>query len=99
MIWKVKPRFSPPVARSRMKITVVSAATTSTTNITGLLIISRGSSLRKDEPIAGITIFGSSIVATGIRLFIFWTVSMEVTPNDRSEQGIGVHRQMLDDRA
>src|SRR6516162_611914 len=97
MIWKVKARFSPPVARSRTKMTLVSAATTSTTNITGLLTIRRGSSLRKDEPIAGITIFGSSIVATGIRLFNFWTTSMEATPNDRSEQGAGVHRQVFDD--
>ncbi len=80
MIWKVKPRFAPPVTRSRRKITVVSAATTSTTNITGLLIISRGSSLTKAEPIAGITIFGSSIADTGIRLFNFWTTSMDVTP-------------------
>ena len=80
MIWKVKPRFAPPVTRSRRKITVVSAATTSTTNITGLLIITRGSSLAKAEPIAGITIFGSSIAETGIRLFNFWTTSMDVTP-------------------
>ena len=68
------------VARSRRKMTVVSAATTSTTNITGFLIMSRGSSLRIAEPIAGITIFGSSIAETGIRLFIFWTTSMDVTP-------------------
>ena len=59
---------------------MVSAATTSTTNITGLLIITRGSSLAKAEPIAGITIFGSSIAETGIRLFNFWTTSMDVTP-------------------
>ena len=80
MIWKVKPRLSPPVTRSRMKITVVSAATVSTTNITGLLIITLGSSLRTAEPMAGITIFGSSIADVGIRLFILWTTSMDVTP-------------------
>src|SRR5580692_286978 len=82
-------------------MTVVSAATTSTTNITGFLIIRRGSSLAKAEPIAGSTILGSSIVATGIRLLAFWTASMEVTPNDgsESEEGVGVHRQVLDDRA
>src|SRR3974377_2119676 len=97
MIWKVKARFSPPVTRSRTKMTLVSAVTTPHPNITGLLTIGRESSLRKDEPIAGITIFGSSIVATGIRLFNFWTTSMEATPNDRSEQGAGVHRQGLDD--
>src|SRR6266478_4405643 len=99
MIWKVKPRLAPPVTRSRRKITVVSAATTSTTNITGLLIINRGSSFAKAEPMAGITIFGSSIAETGIRLFIL-TTSMDVTPKcDRSEQGVGVHREVLDDRA
>src|ERR1019366_4210495 len=89
MIWKVKARLAPPVTRSRRKITVVSVATTSTTNITGLLIITLGSSLAKAEPMAGITIFGSSIAETGIRLFIFWTTSMDVTPKcDRSEQGV-----------
>jgi len=61
-----------------MKITVVRAATTSTTNITGLLIISRGSSFATAEPIAGSTIFGSSIAET-VRLFIL-TTSMDVTP-------------------
>src|SRR5713101_6068421 len=99
MIWKVKPRLAPPVTRSRRKITVVSAATTSTTNITGLLIMNLGSSLTKAEPMAGITIFGSSIAETGIRLFIL-TTSMDVTPKcDRSEQGVGVHREVLDDRS
>src|SRR3984957_1059236 len=98
MIWKVKPRFAPPVTRSRMKITVVSAATTSTTNITGLLIITRGSSLRNDEPMAGSTIFGSSIAETGFCFCNFMT-SMDVTPNCvRSEQGARGHREVLDDR-
>ena len=54
MIWKVKPRWSPPPAiSSRSKMIVVSAATISTTNITGFLISSRGSSLTNDWPIAG----------------------------------------------
>src|SRR5215470_14235496 len=97
MIWKVKPRLAPPVTRSRMKITVVSAATISTTNITGLLIISRGSSLAKDDRIAGTTIFGSSIVEAVVR-FCSFMVSMDVTPM-RSEDGVGVHREVLDDRA
>src|ERR1700728_1634070 len=98
MIWKVKPRLDPPVARSRRKITVVSAATTSTTNITGFLIISRGSSLTKAEPIAGKTIFGSSIADTGTR-FCSFMVSMDGTPKeDRSEQGVGVHCEMFDNR-
>src|SRR3984957_838906 len=98
MIWKVNPRLDPPVTRSRRKITVVSAATTSTTNITGFLIISRGSSLAKAEPIEGKTIFGSSIADTGTR-FCSFMVSMDITPKeDRSEQGVGVHGEMLDDR-
>src|SRR5579872_1036564 len=81
-------------------MTVVSAATTSTTNITGFLAIVLGSSLAKAAPMAGSTIFGSSIVATGMRLFNLTTGSMEVTPKkDRSERGAGIHRQMLDDRA
>ncbi len=100
MIWKVKPRLAPPVTRSRTKITVVSAATTSTTNITGLLTITLGSSLRTAEAMAGNTIFGSSIADVGIRLFNFWTVSMDVTPKCvRSEQGACGHREVLDDRA
>src|ERR1700722_13101903 len=61
IIWNVKPRCSPCVMRSRMKITVVRVATTSTTNITGLRIINRGLSFRNDCPIAGIRMAGSSI--------------------------------------
>ena len=70
MIWNVKPRFSPPVTRSRRKITVVSAATTSTTNMTGFLASVRGSSLTKAEPMAGPTILGSSKAEAGTRLRI-----------------------------
>ena len=51
-----------------MKMTVVSAVTTSTTNMTGFFISVRGSSLAKAEPIAGTTILGSSSAETGIRL-------------------------------
>ena len=51
-----------------MKSTVVSAATTSTTNITGFFTISLGSSFLKESPIAGIRIFGSVIVAVAVRL-------------------------------
>ncbi|MGC2809451.1 MAG: hypothetical protein WA303_03640, partial [Bradyrhizobium sp.] len=36
--------------------------------------------MAKAEPMAGITIFGSSIAETGIRLFIFCKTSMDVTP-------------------
>src|SRR5215813_10831788 len=96
MIWKVKPRCSPPVARSRRKITDVSAATISTTNITGFLIIARGCSLANEDRIAGVRIFGSRIVDIDER-FCSLRVSMEVTFG--SEQGVGVAGQMLDDRA
>ena len=58
---------------------VVRAATTSTTNITGFLICTRGSSLPKAEPIAGHRIFGSVKEETGIRLRIR-EVSIEITP-------------------
>src|SRR3954471_9666584 len=112
MIWKVKPRFSPPVRRSRRKIAVVSAATIPTTNITGFLIIKRGSSLMKDARIAGTTILGSSIAEKDAR-FCSFMVSMEVTPNNQrrsirtlavqntccSKHLAGVHREMLDDGA
>src|ERR1700748_1280369 len=98
MIWKVKPRFAPPVMRSRMKITVVNAATISTTNITGFFIISRGSSLANDAAIAGLRIFGSSIVDIDVR-FCSLRVSMEVAPKARSEQVVGGHREVLDNRA
>src|SRR6185369_4132020 len=98
MIWNVNPRFAPPVTRSRRKMTVVSAATTSTTNITGLLIIRRGSSLTKADLIAGTRILGSSI-ADAVTFFCSFMASMEVTPKrDLSEQGVGVHREMFDDR-
>src|SRR5882757_5331067 len=98
MIWNVNPRFAPPVKRSRTKITVVSAATISTTNITGLLIISRGSSLTNADLIAGTRIFGSSIVEA-VTFFCSFMASMDVTPKrDRSEQIVGVHREVLDDR-
>ena len=60
-------------------MTVVSAATTSTTNITGFFIIKRGSSLAKAEPIAGTTILGSVSAVTGIRLRNC-EVSIEATP-------------------
>ena len=52
-IWNSKPRFAPPVTMSRINMTVVSAVTTSSTNITGFFIRVRGSSLTKAEPIAG----------------------------------------------
>src|SRR5262245_21293300 len=97
MIWKVKPRCSPPPNHSRMKMTVVSAATASTTNITGFFIITRGSSLAKAEPIAGITILGSVNAVTGVCLRNF-EVCIDATPLARSEQLPRHHGEVLDDR-
>ena len=78
---------------------MVSAATTSTTNITGFFTISRGSSFAKAARMAGTTILGSSI-AEAVTFFCSFMVSMEVTPKVvRSEQGVGVHGEVLDDRA
>jgi len=78
-IWNSKPRCCPPVRRSRIRITVVSAVTTSSTNITGFFISVRGLSLAKAEPTAGQTIFGSVSAVTGIRLRSL-AVSIEMTP-------------------
>ncbi len=64
---------------SRRKMTVVNAATTSTTNITGFLIMTLGSSLANAETMAGQTILGSSKAETGMRLRTF-EVSMDATP-------------------
>ena len=69
-IWNSKPRFAPPDTMSRISMTVVSAVTTSSTNITGFFIRLRGSSLTKAEPIAGPTILGSNSAETGICLRI-----------------------------
>ena len=60
----------PPAMSSRTKMTVVSAATISTTNITGFLISTRGSSLTNDCPIAGSRIAGSSIVDCDARMLV-----------------------------
>jgi len=62
MIWNVNARCSPPVARSRRKMTDVSAATTSTTNITGFLTMSTGLSFANADPTAGPRILGSHMV-------------------------------------
>ncbi len=82
-----------------MKRTVVSAATTSTTNITGFFTISLGSSFLKDLPMAGIRIFGSVIVAVTDR-FDLCAGDMDFGP--RSSESFTAkdddHRQMLDDR-
>src|SRR5712671_4833949 len=96
-IWNSNSRLWPPVTRSRNRMTVVSAVTTSSTNITGFVIRVRGLSLTKAEPIAGSTILGSSRAETGIRLRNV-VVSIEVSPrSNRSEQRVAGHREMLDD--
>ena len=79
-IWNVKPRCSPPMNSSRTKMIVVSAATISTTNMTGFLIMSPRVELGESRTdCRHPTIFGSSRAETGIRLRIF-EVSMDVTP-------------------
>ena len=77
---------------------MVSAATTSTTNMTGFFIKRRGSSLAKAAPIAGMTIFGSVKADTGMRLREV-EVAMESVRMRGSEQRLGLHRELLDDRA
>ena len=79
MIWNSKAMLAPPVMRSRTRMTVVKAVTTSSTNITGFFISVRGLSLTKAEPMAGKTILGSNKAETGIRLRIC-EVSIEMTP-------------------
>jgi hypothetical protein len=86
----------PPVSRSRIRITVVKAVTTSSTNITGFFIISRGLSLMNAEPIAGTTILGLNSDETGKRLRK-WEVSIELLCLIRWEKRTGVDRQLLDD--
>ena len=63
-----------------MKMTVVRRVTISTTNITGFLNMTLGSSLTKAEPIAGTMILVSSKADTGIRLRSVED-SMGMTPN------------------
>ena len=60
-------------------MTVVSAVTTSSTNMTGFFIRIRGSSLTKAEPIAGTTILGSNSAETGI-VCATERYSIDVTP-------------------
>src|SRR3984885_15659454 len=78
---------------------VVSAVTTSSTNITGFLIKVRGSSLTNAEPIAGMTIFESSSADTGT-CFRRVELSIAIAPNlIRRERRTGIDRKLLDDRA
>ena len=69
-IWKEKPMLAPPVTTSRTSRTVVSAATTSRTNMTGFLICRRGSSFLKAPPTAGTRMRASRmldwVLATGM---------------------------------
>ena len=93
MIWNGN---RPPVARSRRKITVVRAATTSTTNMTGFFIRTRGLSLAKAAPIAGMTIFGS---VRPIRAFNSGVnLSIAAGPDCVRQRHVRLHGEMLDDR-
>src|ERR1700734_833319 len=99
MIWNSNRMCPPPVNRSRIRITVVSIVTISSTNITGFLISVRGSSLTKAEPMAGITIFGSNSADTGM-LLRRDEVSIEVAPDlIGRKQRAGFDRELLDNRA
>src|SRR6516225_7882130 len=60
VIWKVKPATPAPAKLSRTVSTVVTAAPTSTTNITGFFIMVRGFSLRTESAMARLTMGGSS---------------------------------------
>ena len=59
VIWKVKP-MGWCIARSLKTSRVVMAAPTSTTNMTGFFIMSRGFSLKNESPMARLTIGGSN---------------------------------------
>src|SRR5436190_846548 len=78
---------------------VVRTVTISTTNMTGFLIRTRGSSFTKDETTAGQTILGSNRAEAGVPLRML-DVSMNVTPiSIRREQRAGGHREVFDDGA
>src|SRR5215471_10259463 len=68
---------------------VVRTAPTSTTNITGFLIITRGSSLRNESKMARDTIFVS--VSDFLRIWATGSI-------DTSENLSGVHQQVLQNR-
>jgi hypothetical protein len=61
-------------------MTVVSAVTISSTNMTGFLISVRGLNLTNAEPMAGSTILGSNSADTGMLLRKV-DVSIELTPS------------------
>src|SRR6185437_6746607 len=88
MIWAEKPRWPPPVMMSRMNRTVVSVATISTTNMTGLRNIRRGSSLRKASPTAGSRMAGSTMLDAVRVLVAIVTASVGCA---------GLQGQVLDD--
>src|SRR3984957_17892257 len=94
-IWKVKP-IGLPWINSRTRMMVVSAATISTTNITGFLISTRGLSLRTDSQSAGPRIAGSSTEDCEPRILL--RISMAIGLAACVEEGAGVHREVLDDR-
>src|SRR4029450_3586333 len=99
VIWNVKPRLAPPVNRSRTKMIVVSAATISTTNMTGFLMRRRGSSLANEARMAGTTMAGSASAVTGIRLRSMEVSMVATRMRMRSEDGPGPHGEVLDNRS
>src|SRR5476651_727791 len=88
LIWKAKPRWCWPCSQSRTNRKVVRVAVISTTNITGLRAIARGSSFLKALPIAGTRMAGSNTLLACCLLMVVL-----------SEEGAGLHRQMFDDGA
>src|SRR5262249_35040176 len=96
LTWKAQNKCGAPTARSRRNRMVVRAETISTANITGLRIISRGSSLLNAPSKAGTRMAGSVIVAMGRRLLV---CESSMGCSLVSKDCAGRHRQMLDDRA
>jgi hypothetical protein len=99
LIWMAKPGCGAPARRSRTRRIVVRVETISTTNITGLRHIKRGSSLRTLSTIAG-------------RISWRWMIPVRRAPCARetgaacksidgclSVEGVAQHREVLDDRA
>ena len=97
-IWNSKPSWPPPVTRSRIRMTVVSAVTTSSTNITGFLIsVAR---IELDEGLADRRHDDLRIEQRRDRHALAQFRGFHgVTPKIRSEQRAGQHREMFDDRA
>src|SRR6185437_3386612 len=90
---------------SRTNRIVVSVATISTTNMTGLRIILRGLSFLNASPMAGMTILASVSVAAELREWDWMRsmgdmgVAFRGWLDLRSVKRAGLHRELLDHRA